>query len=139
MLEVEAYRSGMNVALNQPATQSSTHHSNDKFAASKAVDGLTSTFSHTSVQDGCSATASTWLEVELDGYPIESVTIKNRACGSEELQHCLCRLSQTVVMLLDETGDLVDGAMTMTGDMCGVYEWSYEYSKASKYCKVFDG
>ena len=137
MLEVEAYRSGTNVALNKPATQASTLNGKDKFAASKAVDGSTSTFSHTAQPDSCSAVTSTWWEVELDGLPIESVTLKNRACRDEVNQHCLCRLSQTVVMLLDEDGGWME--VTMTGDMCGESEWNYEFAKASKYCKVFDG
>ena len=137
MLEVEAHRSGTNVALNKPATQASTLNDKDKFAASKAVDGSASTFSHTAVPEGCSTVEATWWEVELDGLPIDSVTVKNRACNNEESKRCLCRLSETVVMLLDENGDWVDG--TMTGDMCGEYEWSYQFSKASRYCKVFDG
>ena len=68
-----------NVALGMPATQSSTFAGNDgKYGASKAVDGVSSTISHTD------SGAKQWWEVELDPFtsvPVDSLTIMNRWCG----------------------------------------------------------
>ena len=71
------------------------------------------------------------------GFPIDLVYIKNRACLDEESKGCLCRLSEAIVILYDEVGAPV--YTKMFGDMCGEYDWTYEYAKSSEYCKVFDG
>ena len=68
MFEIAAYASGVNVAENKDATQSSTFKS---FQASNANDGDTSSFSHTNDGDA-------WLEIDFgQAEAIESVDITN--------------------------------------------------------------
>lgn len=59
MFEVQIISGGANVALTGTASQSSTFLNNDKFSASKVIDGSNTTFSHTS-------DANAWLEVDLN-------------------------------------------------------------------------
>ena len=73
-----------NVALNKPATQSST---SDGFSADRVVDGnlnvglLDQSCSHTDLVPGVRA----WWQVDLgSSYKVTSVTITNRGdCGGQ--------------------------------------------------------
>ena len=118
MFEVQVISSGMNVAQGKLAFQSSTLK--DKFDASKAVDGNSNSFSHT--KGGLP-----WWEVDLGGsYPIESVHIANRWCrNSDDPRGCLCRLSHSVVSIVDESSDWV--ASQFLGDTCGQLEVDIEF------------
>ncbi|KAL7474758.1 hypothetical protein ACHAW6_000713, partial [Cyclotella cf. meneghiniana] len=67
--------SGMNVALGGFASQSSVLNNKSNFEASKAIDAIISTFSHTN-------DPNPWWMVELTASTsIESVLILNRYCG----------------------------------------------------------
>jgi osmotically-inducible protein OsmY len=107
IFEVEVYSSGANVALSGTASQSSTLNA---FAAGKAIDGGSSTFSHTN-------DSSAWWEVNLNGsVDISSIVIKNRWCGDEnDTKGCLCRLSSATLALY-ENGSIV--ATRALGDTC---------------------
>jgi hypothetical protein len=99
IFELEAYSSGVNVALQGTATQSALYHANPRFDASKAIDGINSTFSHTQEFDA-------WLEVDLSSsFEIDRVVILNRWCqNSTDPRGCLCRLSDSKLTLYDENG-----------------------------------
>jgi molybdopterin/thiamine biosynthesis adenylyltransferase len=99
MLEVQALSSGVNVALNKAATQSSTYSS--RTFASNAVDGNDSSFSHTSVSD-----TDAWWMVDLqEDFTIDSLKIMNRYCQSaSDPSNCLGRLSDAAVSFVDQQG-----------------------------------
>ena len=124
LLEVEVFSSGVNVALNKPALQSSTLKS---MAASRAVDGSKETFSHTT-----SESTFSWWEVDLEGsFPIDSVTIWNRYCQSpDDPRGCLCRLSYAVVSFFNGEGQWI--ATTSVGDTCGKLQWTHRFSGSSE-------
>jgi hypothetical protein len=89
-------------AINTPTvtvTQSSTL---EGYAATNAIDGDSSTFSHTESNTG----KSEWWQVDLGVgvyHTIASVRIANRWCGSpDDEPACLCRLSQAKVWLFDD-------------------------------------
>ena len=107
--ELRVFSSAINVALNKYATQSSTLR--DNFAASKAVDGESLTFSHTN-------DINPYFEVDLGNtFEIESVEIVNRWCMDEnDPNGCLCRLSSANLKLLDENNSIV--ASRMLGNTC---------------------
>jgi hypothetical protein len=126
MFEFEAYSSGINIALQGTATQSSDRHNGQLLYASNAIDGNDTTFSHTNDP------SASW-EVDLgDVYPIESILIKNRYCGrnpNADPIGCLCRLSNATLTLLDETESVV---ITKTvGDTCGTWNVSQTFSEYS--------
>eukprot|EP00956_Cyclotella_meneghiniana_P006402 scaffold8389_cov24-Cyclotella_meneghiniana.AAC.2 len=79
MFEVQVFSGNNNIAFGMPATQSSTFAGdNGRYGASKAVDGVSSSMSHTN------SGANQWWEVELDpstSVPVDSLTIMNRWCG----------------------------------------------------------
>jgi hypothetical protein len=58
IFELLAYSSGSNVAPLGSASQSSTLNNNPNFAASKAIDGSNTTFSHT-------ANVNSWLKIDF--------------------------------------------------------------------------
>ena len=103
------------------AIQSSTLKAMD---ASKAVDGKDDTFSHTTSESKFS-----WWQVDLGGsFPIESVTILNRYCGSpSDPNGCLCRLNHAVMTFFDESGQWV--ATTSVGNTCDQLEWTYRFDE----------
>jgi hypothetical protein len=101
--------SGLNVAPQGTASQSSTFLQNDKFSAYKAIDNSNSTFSHTSDSN------PSW-EVKLNEDEITRVIILNRYCQSEaDPPGCLCRLSWAKLTLLED--DAVVTVKTL-GDTC---------------------
>eukprot|EP00956_Cyclotella_meneghiniana_P005579 scaffold7169_cov76-Cyclotella_meneghiniana.AAC.11 len=106
MFEVQVFSGNNNIALGMPATQSSTFAGdNGRFGASKAVDGVSSSMSHTK------SGANQWWEVELDqsiSVPVDSLTIMNRWCGdpSDSNANCLYRMSDAPVYLYDEFGSV---------------------------------
>ena len=109
IFELQAFSGGVNVALEGSAAQSSTFKNNDRFAAYNAIDGDTTTFSHTN-------DSNAWWEVELQADVIESVTIFNRWCGDEsDIHGCLCRLSFARVVVIQD-GEVV--ATKTLGDTC---------------------
>ena len=82
MFDVQVFSGDSDAALGMPATQSSTLKGNDdKFGASNAVDGVSTSISHTD------SGANEWWEVELNpsaSVPVESITIMNRWCGDPD-------------------------------------------------------
>ena len=112
IFEVKVFSSGNNIAVGKPSRQSSTLN---YFVASRAVDGKLNTFSHTNV---ATSGSPVWWEVNLENeFPIESVTILNRWCGSPvDPNHCLCRLSNATLSLIDSNGVIV--GTQNTGDTC---------------------
>lgn len=99
MLEVQALSSGVNVALNKAATQSSTYSS--RTVASNAVDNNDSSFSHTSLSD-----TDAWWMVDLqEDFTIDSLKIINRYCQTaSDPSNCLGRLSDAAVFFVDQQG-----------------------------------
>jgi hypothetical protein len=115
MFEFKAYDStNSDVALEKMATQSSTQANKSKFLPDKAVDGDTTTFSHTDISD----TSATW-EVDLgQDSTITSISVLNRWCVDvNDGPACLCRLSGAIVELFDGTNSVV--ASASFGDTCG--------------------
>jgi hypothetical protein len=103
--------------MKKVATQSSLLY--NKYAASKATDGVETNFSHTTGSN------ASW-EVELgQDYSIESLGIKNRWCeDKDDAPGCLCRLSNTK----DAEGSVIKSIDT--GDTCGRLELKYDFSHA---------
>jgi hypothetical protein len=99
VFEVKVISSGVNVAKDGHATQSSTFK---PFNASYAVDNKPSTFSHTN-------DTSAWLMVDFRAFfDVESVNISNRFCnGASDPPGCLCRLTNSTMSLLDENNSTV--------------------------------
>jgi hypothetical protein len=129
MFEVQVISTGLNVAIGKDATQSSDFKGKAMFAASKAVDDNKNSFSHTGRSE-----CGIWWEVDLgDSFPIESIKILNRWCQAKEDPFgCLCKLSHTVISLLDDDGKWVDGALT--GNTCGVLEVERVFEASSEHC-----
>ena len=124
MYEFEAYSSGVNVALQGTAIQSSNRNNGNILYASNAIDGNFSTFSHTN-------DLSAMFEVDLgDTYPIETVHILNRNCGKNPAADplgCWCRLSNATLTLLDETDSVVE--TSTFGDTCGLMTVSESFTE----------
>jgi hypothetical protein len=115
MFEFMAYDSAnTDVASGKTATQSTTFKNNSKFLPGNAVDGLTSTFSHTDSAD----ISATW-EVDLgQDFTITSVSVLNRWCVDiNDGPGCLCRLSGATVDLLNASNGVV--ASSSFGNTCG--------------------
>eukprot|EP00804_Cyclotella_cryptica_P026311 CCRYP_007644-RA/>CCRYP_007644-RA protein AED:0.23 eAED:0.18 QI:0/0/0/0.33/1/1/3/0/748 len=130
MFEFRAYTdSGVEVAQDKTATQSSTYNNKLKFVASMAVDGDSSTFSHTE------RSGSIW-EVDLgQDYNISYISIKNRYCGdTSDRPGCLCRLSNATVTLLGSLGNVVESASF--NDTCGVFYPFLSFDSCSDSCGV---
>lgn len=128
VFEVSVMSGGSNVAQGKSATQGSTWNDKPWMAASSAIDGNNSTFSHTGM-NGCD-----WLEINLGGsYPISSISFLNRYCKDTSDPHgCLCRLSHATVSLLTDAGEWVDG--TWLGDTCGALEVSHGFTGHANFC-----
>ncbi|KAL7474149.1 hypothetical protein ACHAW6_000142 [Cyclotella cf. meneghiniana] len=124
MFEVQIFSAGRNVAMGKVATQSSTLGKNDP---TKAVDGNVNTFSHTNEIGSLNVP---WWVVNLNGsYPIESVTIRNRWCGSaNDVNGCLCRLSNSALSFFDEKKWVWTKVL---GDTCNTLEWVYNVPSIS--------
>lgn len=120
LLEVEIYSNETNVAIGKTATQSSTLNTMD---ASKAIDGKTKTFSHTTGESTFS-----WWQVDLEtSFPVESIKILNRWCRNvSDPMGCLCRLSHAVVTFFDGEGQWISTASV--GNTCGKLDWTYSFS-----------
>ncbi|KAL3781625.1 hypothetical protein HJC23_002002 [Cyclotella cryptica] len=129
MFEVEVISSGVNVALGKSAKQSSTLISNSTASiqdvivryANDAIDGDTTTFSHTNDADP-------WWIVDLEEmFLIESISILNRWCvDSSDPTGCLCRLSNATLLLLDEHGTIA--ALEDLGNTCGQSALNFDLS-----------
>ena len=119
LFEVEIYSSDVNVAKGKMATQSSTLNA---LSASRAVDGTLTSFSHTADN------SYSWWKVDLGAlFPIESIKIVNRWCGSpSDPNGCLCRLSHSVISLFDDKGQWL--ASEIIGDTCGTLEWTHSFT-----------
>jgi hypothetical protein len=113
LFELEVYSNTANVAPSGYATQSSTFNNNTKFAASKANDGDSATFSHTAAAD-----TDAFLELQLNGfYGVDSVLMRNRWCQSiSDPGSCLCRLSSSRLTLFDEYDFVI--ASRVIGNTC---------------------
>jgi hypothetical protein len=102
MFEFQAYSSsGVNVAVEGNATQSSDFSS--KTVASKAIDAINSTFSHTASEE------VGWWELDLkDEVHIEKTVIINRWCGDPSDPYgCLCRLSEYELLFYNVNGERI--------------------------------
>jgi hypothetical protein len=122
MFEVQVLDlSGVNTAAGKDAAQSSTFVSKSgrSLDASNAIDGDSTTFSHTN-------DANSWWEVDLGGlYSVGSVNIKNRWCKDpSDPYHCLCRLSNATVLALDEHGSV--STTVSINNTCGVSEIHFD-------------
>ena len=93
----------------------------NKFGASRAIDGKLWSFSHTTWRNA-------WLEIDLQGlYPIDSVEIANRWCRDyTDPKNCLCKLSNVNLLLFDEKGDVV--AAKSLGNTCNAPTVSIEFN-----------
>jgi hypothetical protein len=81
------------------ATQPSTYMDNSAFAASKAIDGSNSTFSHT---DASSQFSQQWTLYWDEEFDIQQITILNRGCGTNDESQCMCRLSNATLALTNK-------------------------------------
>lgn len=122
---------GVNVAIGMNATQSSTLWN---FTASNAVDGDSTTFSHTHTDD-----MNAWLEVDLGGkYSIGSVMIKNRWCENpNDSSDCFCRLSGATLSLVDDVGQEVTALLI--GNTCGQSTLEYTFNPTQEICSEVVG
>jgi hypothetical protein len=128
MIEFQVVSGGLNVAQDKTASQSSTY--GNKYA-SNAVDGSTSTFSHTNDR------GFSWWMVDLgQPFDIESINIVNRYCVSvQDQSRCLCRLSHAVISLHDAEGEWI--TTISIGDTCGKLEWSYDFGDQNSTCTAW--
>ena len=95
LAEVQVWKElGVNLALNKPATQSSTYQS---AAASRAVDGNTDGNFNDGSVSSTDAEAGAWWQVDLgEEYPIGEVDIWNRTdCCSDRLTNFTVKVSNT--------------------------------------------
>ncbi|KAL3803492.1 hypothetical protein HJC23_014040 [Cyclotella cryptica] len=129
VFEVNVYSTSSDVAAGKFTTQSSVYNDMARFAADKAVDGKSYTFSHTKGADKVS-----WWEVDLgELFPIESVKILNRWCRDpSDLANCLDRLSHSALVLFDDKGEWV--STTLLGSMSGVDTFEHQFTRSSEYC-----
>eukprot|EP00804_Cyclotella_cryptica_P001078 CCRYP_008380-RA/>CCRYP_008380-RA protein AED:0.37 eAED:0.15 QI:0/0/0/1/1/0.5/2/0/507 len=114
VFEVRAFSSGINVAKEGIASQSSTRKNRRKFEASRAIDDKNSTFSHTN-------RGSAWWQVSLGReVDVNSVSILNRWCRDpSDPTNCLCRLSNATLSLLNNQGAVI--VSQSLGDTCDKY------------------
>jgi hypothetical protein len=92
------------IALHKPATQSLTYKNNKSFDASKVVDGISTSFSHTATNN-----KSAWLEGDLTApYGIEWFDIFNRWCkDATDPMGYLCRLANATFTTYNKNGRYV--------------------------------
>lgn len=113
MIEFQAQSSGVNVALQGTASQSSDLNNGEVLDASRAIDGSYDTFSSTNDTD------AHWELVLPQSFLIESVLIVNGYCGNNSNSDplgCLCRLSNATISLIDEFDAVT--ANRSIGDTC---------------------
>ena len=126
MFEVQVYSSGTNVAIGKKAKQKSTLVTKDgtPFFASNAVDGNSTTFSHTDCKDP-------WWYVDLDEMiSIEYVRIVNRWCGDpSDEAGCLCRLSDASLTFLDHEDEII--ASILLNNTCGIVQLNFDLSSCT--------
>jgi hypothetical protein len=129
MFEVQVISMGSNVAVGKRATQVNNLKGKAMFAASKAVDNKENTFLHTGRSE-----SAVWWEVDLGAsFPIESIKILNRWCQDKnDPGGCLCKLSYSVIFLIDDDGKWVDAALN--GNTCGVLKVKHEFEPSPNYC-----
>jgi hypothetical protein len=104
--ELQIYTGGINIAQQGSAYQSSTYQGAwqadgwlSDFGPSKAIDGDTSTYSSTSIEDNYNP----YWGVNLDSaYSVENITILHGSCGNET---CLCGLSNYSLFVEDVSGN----------------------------------
>lgn len=127
IFELQVFSSGFNIALNGKATQSSSWSIGT--AASKAIDGSNTTFSHTNDPDA-------FIEVDFGGvYSIESVVILNRFCkDSTDSPGCLCRLSNATMSLMDNNDDTI--TTRSIGNTCGITSLTFSFDSLETNCQV---
>ena len=127
IFELQVFSSGINIALTGKATQSSSWSSGT--VASKAIDGSSTTFSHTNDPDA-------FLAVDFGGmHSIESVVIVNRFCkDSTDSPGCLCRLSNATMSLMDNNGDII--TTRTIGNTCGVTSLTFSFDPLETHCQV---
>ena len=124
MFELQVLANGINVAPQGTAIQSSDFKSNNfKFGAARSLDGDNSTFSHTNIEVG------SWWEVDLaNEVEVESIIIINRYCRNpQDPNGCLCRLSQSDLMLYDGMGMAI--AKRSLGDTCNTFTISRQFGQ----------
>lgn len=111
MFEFKVFSSGIDVAKEGNATQSSTLK---HFNAERAIDGDPRSFSHTKFGE------DSWFKVDLAKLlEVESVKIDNRYCGdSSDSPECLCRLSDANISLIDSNGNMISSQAL--GNTCGM-------------------
>ncbi|KAL3805455.1 hypothetical protein ACHAWO_004216 [Cyclotella atomus] len=112
-VQMLSYPNAINVALQGIASQSSTYLEKNRFAAGRAIDNSTSTFSHTSFE------GVQWWEVKLmSETDLSVVKVLNRYCVSSSDPHgCLCRLSNAQISLYSGAGNVI--FTRNLGDTCG--------------------
>ena len=131
VLEVKAMNSfNANIAQGGTATQSSTFmDDHDKFGANNAVDGDSTTFTHTKSE------SNPWWQVDLgDNYDISSIEILNRWCKDlNDSANCLCRLSGATISLVDDSGTEVTSIST--GNTCGQVNLEFVFESSPQFCR----
>jgi hypothetical protein len=120
---------GTEVAKGGSATQSSTLKGDEtKFGATNAIDGISTTFSHTDDDK------SWWQVVLSQEFSIDSIEIANRWCGDMTDQpQCLCRLSNVTLSLTDNAGVSAITPKSL-GDTCGKKTLSFHLGCSSEVC-----
>jgi hypothetical protein len=121
---------GKEVAKGGSATQSSTLKGDEtKFGATNAIDGISTTFSHTNDHNS-------WWQVDLgEQLSIDSIEIANRWCGDTTDQpQCLCRLSNATLSLIDNITGGSTIASKSLGDTCGKKSLSFHLGCSSEVC-----
>ena len=111
-------------------TQSSTYAKG--FKATNAIDGDSSTFSHTS-----NTTDHEWWKIEFGtGNSIGEVRIKNRWCKDPltDPTGCRCRMSHAKVWLFGEDGKWLTGHQL--DDTCNMDEILVSFDREENYCKT---
>jgi len=131
VLEVKAMNaSNANIAQGGTATQSSTFMDDqDKFGANNAVDGDSTTFTHTKSE------SNPWWQVDLgDNYDISSIEILNRWCKDlNDSANCLCRLSGATISLVDDSG--TEFTSISTGNTCGQVNLEFVFESSPQFCR----
>lgn len=118
--EMQLLSSGVNVAKDGKARQSSTHKA---FAAASAIDGDLSTFSHTDGHDH-----HAWWELDLQEVKaLDHMTIYNRWCeGRRDHPGCLCRLTDAKLSFMDDDGVVI--STRSLGVTCNAAEMDLDLS-----------
>ena len=99
--EMQLLSSGVNVAKDGKAMQSTTHKG---YTAASAIDGDLTTFSHTDGHDH-----HAWWELDLlEAKALDHMTIYNSWChGRRDDSGCLCRLTDAKLSFMDDEGIVI--------------------------------